>query len=117
MRVFMTRKASGRAAEPIVRQMLEEELAGGMLEPSTYAAFTDRVEEIGVKLRRMLDELKGQGLTIAGYGASARGNTLITYFGIGNADLAFLVDKNPLKHGLYSPNTRIPIKPESFHYS
>lgn len=111
MRVFMTRKGSGHDAQPIVRELLDEEAAGGMLEATTYDALAERVEGIGAELRRMLDDLKRQGLKIAGYGASARGNTLITYFGIDKADLAFLVDKNPLKHGLYSPNTRIPIKP------
>ncbi len=59
----------------------------------------------------MLSDMKENGLKIAGYGASARGNTLITYFGIGTRYLDFLVDKNTLKHGLYSPNTRIPIRP------
>jgi hypothetical protein len=59
----------------------------------------------------MLADMKTKGLKIAGYGASARGNTLITYYGIGTQYLDFLVDKNTLKHGLYSPNTRIPIKP------
>jgi hypothetical protein len=59
----------------------------------------------------MLDDLKSHGLKIAGYGASARGNTMITYYGIGAQYLDFLVDKNPLKHGLFSPNLRIPIKP------
>ena len=59
----------------------------------------------------MLADMKAKGLKIAGYGASARGNTLITYYGIGTEYLDFLVDKNMLKHGLYSPNTRIPIKP------
>ena len=82
-----------------------------MLEAATYDALAKRVDEMGVELRAMLDELKAQGKKIVGYGASARGNTLITYFGIGTQYLDFLVDKNPLKHGLYSPNTRIPIRP------
>ena len=111
MRVFLSRKAAGVAPAPIVKEMLDEEAAGGMLEAATYDALAKRVDEMGVELRAMLDELKAQGKKIVGYGASARGNTLITYFGIGTQYLDFLVDKNPLKHGLYSPNTRIPIRP------
>lgn len=111
MRVFLTRNATGTARTPIVQEMLDEEAAGGMLEESTYQALVERVDTIGAELRQMLSDLKAQGLKIAGYGASARGNTLITYFGIGPQYLDFLVDKNVLKHGLYSPNTRIPIKP------
>ncbi|RJF93649.1 class I SAM-dependent methyltransferase [Sphingomonas cavernae] len=111
MRVFLTRNAAGAERTPIVQEMLDEEAAGGMLEASTYQALVERVDQIGAELRQMLSDLKAQGLKIAGYGASARGNTLITYFGIGPQYLDFLVDKNVLKHGLYSPNTRIPIKP------
>jgi C-methyltransferase C-terminal domain len=66
---------------------------------------------MGEQVRGMLDTLKAEGKRIVGYGASARGNTLLKYFGIGTQYLDFIVDKNPLKHGLYSPNMRIPIKP------
>lgn len=111
MRVFMKRRSSGAKPAPIVGEMLEEEAAGGMLDKATYDSLARRVDEIGAELNRMLSELKAKGHKIAGYGASARGNTLITYFGIGPQYLDFLVDKNSLKHGLYSPNTRLPIKP------
>lgn len=110
MRVFVERKSSGATASNIVKQMLYEEVAGGMLEKATYDALVERVDALGVTLRTMLDEMKTKGLRIAGYGASARGNTLITYFGLDKRYLDFLVDKNPLKHGMLSPNTRIPIR-------
>lgn len=111
IRVFMQRSVANAEARPIVQEMLDEEAAGGMLTASTYDDLASRVDAIGAELRAILDGLKAQGLKIAGYGASARGNTMITYFGIGPEYLDFLVDKNPLKHGLYSPNTRIPIRP------
>ena len=113
MRVFLTRKAAGIAASDTVSAMLAEELGNGMLDKQTYDELAARVAEMGEETRAMLDEMKAQGLKIAGYGASARGNTLITHFGIDTSYLDFLVDKNPLKHGLYAPNTRIPIKPVS----
>lgn len=111
MRVFLTRKSAGYAVNPVVNEMLAEEAAGGMLDQDTYDIRVERFDEMGMQLREMLDDLKVQGLRIAGYGASARGNTMITYYGIGTQYLDFLVDKNPLKHGLFSPNLRIPIKP------
>lgn len=111
MRVFLTRKSAGFAAQPVVAEMLAEEAAGGMLDQATYDKRVVAFNETGNMLREMLDDLKAKGMKIAGYGASARGNTLITYFGVDGAYLDFLVDKNPLKHGLYSPNTRIPVKP------
>jgi len=110
MRVFVARNSSGATASNQVKQMLYEEVAGGMLEQATYDALVERVDALGVTLRSMFDEMKANGLKIAGYGASARGNTLITYFGLDKHYLDFLVDKNPLKHGLLSPNTRIPIR-------
>ncbi|MED5545993.1 MAG: class I SAM-dependent methyltransferase [Pseudomonadota bacterium] len=113
MRVFLTRKEAPRASSDRVGAMLAEEMGSGMLEQSTYDELASQVEEMGRETRAMLDDLKAQGLKIAGYGASARGNTLITHFGIDTRYLDFLVDRNPLKHGLYSPNTRIPIKPVS----
>lgn len=111
MRVFLTRKSAGFSVQPVVAEMLSEELSGGMLDQSTYERQVEAFNETGDILREMLDGLKAKGLKIAGYGASARGNTLITYFGVDGKYLDFLVDKNPLKHGLYSPNTRIPVKP------
>jgi hypothetical protein len=111
MRVFVNRKASGIVPSAAVAAILEEELAGGMLEKATYDRLALEVGQIGHVVRSMLDSLKAQGLRIAGYGASARGNTLMTHFGIDTRYLDFLVDRNALKHGLYSPNTRIPIRP------
>jgi SAM-dependent methyltransferase len=111
MRVFLTRADAGFATAPQVARMLGEELTGGMLEAATYDALAWRVDAMGLELRAMLDRLKAEGKTIAGYGASARGNTLLTYFGIGTQYLDFLVDKNPLKQGMVTPNTRIPIRP------
>ncbi len=111
MRIFLTRKSAHVPAEPIVADMLAEETACGMLDKATYDQGVMAFDETGEILRSMLDELKASGKKIAGYGASARGNTLITYFGIDNKYLDFLVDKNPLKHGLYSPNTRIAVRP------
>lgn len=110
-RTFMTRKSAGFPIGPNVAAMLADEKAVGMLDQATYDRRTQQFDEIGRELREMIDALKAEGKTIAGYGASARGSTTITYYGIGADDLAFLADKNPLKHGLYSPNTRIPIKP------
>ena len=109
MRVFFRKTGT---AEPTseVRAMLDEELAGGMLDPETYERFAERVEAVRVRLLAILDELKAQGKKIAGYGAPAKGNTLLNYFGIGPDRLDFLVDRNPLKQGLYSPGMKISVR-------
>ena len=111
MRIFLTRKSAGFERQPIVQEMLDEEADFGMLKKESYDDLVKRVESMRTELLGILDNFKAQGKKIAGYGASARGNTVITYYGIGTNYLDFLVDKNPLKHNMYSPNTRIPIKP------
>ncbi|MFN0023030.1 MAG: methyltransferase domain-containing protein [Parvularculaceae bacterium] len=111
MRVFLGRKASRVSPKAVVAEMLTEEADAGMLDRQRYVDLVKRVDAIGAEIRKILDDFKAQGKKIAGYGASARGNTLIAYYGIGANYLDFLVDKNPLKQGLYSPNLRLPIKP------
>lgn len=109
MRVFL-RRTGVATATTAVTEMLDEEKAAGMLEAETYDDFADRIASIGTELATMLGELKSQGLKVAGYGAPAKGNTLLNYFGIGPDSLDFLVDRNPLKQGLYSPGMKIPVR-------
>jgi len=111
LRVFVTRRSTGLSPAPIVAQIIAEEAAAGLLRRETYERMVEQVSANGAKLIALLDGLKAQGKKIAGYGASARGNTVITYLGIDADYLDFMVDKNPLKHGMLSPNTRIPIQP------
>ena len=57
--------------------------------------------------------LGSSGKKVVGYGAPAKGNTLLNYFRIGPDVLDYLADRNPLKHGLYSPGMHIPVVPPS----
>lgn len=110
MRVFMRRDVAGDVPAAIVAEMLKEERDAGMLDVATYDGFAERIDVIRADLLRMLRDLKGQGLKIAGYGAPAKGNTLLNYFKIGPDELDFLVDRNPLKQELYSPGMKIPVR-------
>lgn len=110
MRVFMRRAAAGDKPAAIVAEMLKEERDAGMLDAETYDKFAERIDVIRTDLLRMLRDLRGQGLKIAGYGAPAKGNTLLNYFKIGPDELDFLVDRNPLKQELYSPGMKIPVR-------
>lgn len=109
MRIFMKRSSTAPQPAPVVARMLAEEKAAGLLSPDSYDEFAKRVGRIRLELVSMLMDLKSQGLRIAGYGAPAKGNTLLNYFDIGPDILDFLVDRNPLKQGLYSPGMKIPI--------
>jgi SAM-dependent methyltransferase len=109
MRVFMRAKSANEEPSAIVAEMLAEEKAAGLTDQATYDAFVERVEEMREALLVMLAQLKKDGKSIAGYGAPAKGNTLLNYFNIGTETLDFLVDRNPLKQGLYSPGKKIPV--------
>jgi SAM-dependent methyltransferase len=110
IRVFSHRK-TGRAteADSIVAEWLAREEAAGLYSLSTYEAFSQRVERNRAETVGLLTKLKSQGKTIAGYGAPAKGNTLLNYYGIGTNTLTWLADRSRLKQGLLSPGMRIPV--------
>ena len=62
-------------------------------------------------LLAFLISAKNEGKTICGYGAPGKGNTLLNYCGIGTDFLDFTVDRNPYKHGRFTPGMHIPIRP------
>ncbi len=109
MRVFMQPSNLGIDPAAIVASMLDEEKAAGMTRRESYEEFADRVHELKDSLIGMLSDIKASGKTVAGYGAPAKGNTLLNYFEIGPDVLDFLVDRNSLKQGLYSPGMMIPV--------
>jgi len=110
MRIFGRRtSASTTAATPIVEDWLASERRAALFSPETYEAFRIRVERNRGALIDILRDLKRQGKRLAGYGAPAKGNTLLNFYGIGPDLLEFLVDRSTLKQGLYSPGSHIPI--------
>jgi SAM-dependent methyltransferase len=114
IRVFVTHKESKLKAEKTVSEMFENEIKIGLTNINTYLGFDSRVNYIKIKLRSMLENIKSEGKTIAGYGASAKSNTLLNYCGIDNKYLEYIVDRTPYKYGLYTPGTNIKVieKPE-----
>lgn len=86
---------------------LEEEL--GLDRRETFVSFAERIAGVGKRLRDLLASLKRDGKTIAGYGAPTKAVTFLTHFGIGTESLDFIVEDNPMKHGLYTPVSRIPV--------
>ncbi len=76
-----------------------------------YLGFRARVEATKRDLLAFLIDAKRDGATIAGYGAPGKANTLLNYCGIGTDFIDYLVDRNPYKHGRYTPGMHIPIHP------
>ena len=111
MRVYAQRNGGPHVIAPIVAEWLKQEEDAKLFSKETYVAFAERVKAIRTDLLKLLADLRAQGKTIAGYGAPAKGNTLLNYYGIGPGTLPYLVDRNELKHGLYSPGMHIPVVP------
>jgi SAM-dependent methyltransferase len=94
-----------------VLQMAEQERSAGLSRLETYREFARRTEDNRRKLLALLGRLKGEGKKIVGYGAPAKGNTLLCYCGIGTDLLPYAVDRSPLKVGLHTPGSHIPVVP------
>ena len=92
-----------------VAAVLEQERDAGLLDAATYASFEDRVRTVKRGLLRFLMDAADRGETVVGYGAPAKGNTLLNFCGIGTDLVSFTVDRNPHKQGCFLPGTRIPI--------
>ncbi|MDO3650883.1 class I SAM-dependent methyltransferase [Nocardia mangyaensis] len=96
---------------PRVAEVLDLERAAGLHDPAGYAELGPRAESVRQELLRFLLDCREAGKRVVGYGAPGKGNTLLNYCGIRPDLLEYTVDRNPYKHGRYTPGTRIPIHP------
>jgi C-methyltransferase C-terminal domain/Putative zinc binding domain/Methyltransferase domain len=113
LRVYLCHQASGRATSPQVDALLGHERSIGFEDIGSYARFAANVHRTKRQLLSFLIECKDRAAKICGYGAPGKGNTLLNYCGIGTDFLDFTVDRNPYKHGRYTPGMHIPILPVS----
>jgi hypothetical protein len=116
IRGFVQLAGGARTVQPSVSEQIVREEAAGLSQPETFRACHQRVNEIKSALHRQLAEWKQQGKVIAGYGASVGVTTLLFQFDLGRL-LEFLVDDNPIRHGLYSPGHHLPVLPSEALYS
>ncbi|MFI5718515.1 class I SAM-dependent methyltransferase [Nocardia sp. NPDC051750] len=96
---------------PRVAHLLAVEADAGLHSVQGYLPLRERAEAIRRDLLRFLIDQKTAGKRVVGYGAPGKGNTLLNYCGIRPDLLEYTVDRNPYKHGRYTPGTRIPIHP------
>lgn len=107
LRVFAA-KSGVMSVTPAVRQLLAEE-SQWVRDPEFYQSFGESVDKLRLELVGLLHKLKADGKRIAVYGASAKGSTLLNYFGIGRELLDYVVDRSTIKQGRYTPGTRLKI--------
>lgn len=91
--------------------MAREECSRGLTGLARYEEFGKKTAANRQAIRDLLCRLKSEGRSVAGYGAPAKGNTLLNYCGIDTGLVPYTVDKNPLKVGTYTPGTHIPVLP------
>lgn len=109
LRVFAQRRDGPRRADGTAARLMEQEHREKLHIPDTFVEWGQRIDRVGVKLRTLVSDLKKKGHTLAGYGAGTKATTLLSHFRIGCDELDFIVDDNPLKQGLFSPASHIPI--------
>jgi hypothetical protein len=103
-------EATDLPVEPRVSQLRAREQAMGFDTLERYSNFAAEVQQIKHDLLEFLIHARRSGKTVVGYGAPAKGNTLLNYCGVGLDFIEYTVDRNPHKQGHYLPGTHIPIR-------
>jgi len=111
LRVYAVHDSSVAEPASSVTEHIAREEAEGLRDPERYRRFAHDVEESKRALLDLLIERRRVGKHVVGYGAPGKGNTLLNYCGIRTDFLDYTVDRNPYKHGRFTPGTQIPIEP------
>lgn len=104
-------RSSKTPPHPSVAAALQNERQLRLAAPATWEGFARRVNHIRAELPAMLGKLKAQGKRIIGYGASAKGNTLLNTCGLTVKELDYIIDNTPFKQGKIAPGSWIPVCP------
>ncbi|MGN6520460.1 MAG: methyltransferase domain-containing protein [Dokdonella sp.] len=113
LRLWASHADEARAESARLHDVLSMERAAGMLDLAWYGRFQHEAEGVKNDLLRFLLEQRQASRAVAGYGAAAKGNTLLNYAGVRRDLLPFVVDASPHKQGRYLPGSRIPVVAEA----
>jgi SAM-dependent methyltransferase len=108
LRVFVQR-AGEAEVQPSVAETLEAESAMDLDRMETYRRFAAHARGTKTELGRVVSELRAEGRRIVGYGAPAKGNTLLGFLELGPRELDYIADRSALKQGLFTPGSHIPV--------
>jgi hypothetical protein len=109
IRVYACNKSDKKIVHKNVKLQLKKEIEHGLLNKNTYLSFKDNINSIKYNLMNFLVRKKLENKIVIGYGAAAKGNTLINYCGIKKDLIPFVCDAAPSKYGNYLPGSQIPI--------
>ncbi len=109
LRLFVEHMGKRSVPTRRVQEIADGERECGVAGFEFYQGFANKVQRLKERLIAQLKALKASGYRIAAYGASAKGTTLLNYFGIGGDILDFVADRSTVKQGLYTPGTHLPI--------
>lgn len=112
IRVYAQR-SRGSIPAKVVSELMAREATQGLGALETYQRFAQGVYALRDELVGLLGRLKARGDRIVGYGAPAKGNTLLNFCKIGTEILDYVIDTTPFKHGRYTPGMHIPVFPET----
>ena len=114
LRVYACHEASQRGVvSEEVERLIQRERELGVRSSSYYGQFANKVQKVKAEFLRFLLDAQQHGRLVAGYGAAAKGNTLLNYCGIRGDLVKFVVDAAPSKQGRFLPGSRIPVVTES----
>ncbi|RRS09036.1 methyltransferase domain-containing protein [Pseudoalteromonas sp. J010] len=111
LRVWASHQESSHHVAPSVNEVKQKEIDAKLFEPSTYLAFSEKVTQICEEFKAFLVDAKLAGKTVVGYGAAAKGNTLLNTAGVKNNLISAVFDSAPSKQNQYLPGSHIPILP------
>jgi SAM-dependent methyltransferase len=114
LRVFIQKKGGKNIVSEIVDQMLKEEVDKGYTNASIYSEFAGKVYKVREDLIAFVNEAKANGKSISGYGAPAKGNTLINFCKFDSSVINFIVDDNPMKQNMLAPGSKIAVVPGTY---
>ena len=109
IRVMAQKKKGKLIRQSSVDELIAIENKLGFNNVETFYEFENKINLVKAQLKQLVFELKAKGKTIAGFGAPTKATTLMGHFGLDEKILDFIVDDNPLKQGLYTPITHIPV--------
>lgn len=113
LRVFAQRSDTGIHQVSVkVEELIAEENNAGMTTIDFYRGFQEHAEKVKNDFLRFLIDKKKEGKVVVGYGAAAKGNTLLNFAGVKSDLLKYVVDRSPHKQGKFMPGSRIPIVSE-----